>query len=239
MAGLTCIFCGGSKSSTTAHIVPESLGGKSAPVGRPGVTCDRCNQYFGQKVESKALQSFPFNVYRLLQGVPSKKGRFLQLVTTIGRVESSGLRNILHLEPRTGCLQAPIERGEVSQFRVIAEISEPLPVARMLLKMGLELLGKHFYDVAASDRVREARSFARAPKRGDRWWFILCTSPAELFAEELAEELSIEIQETSGVLVFVMRLAGIAAMIPLESRALPPSPDSLPEPEFRIVQVIS
>jgi len=45
---VNCIFCKQEAlSKTVAHIIPESLGGKNSPVGRPGVTCDACNQYFG------------------------------------------------------------------------------------------------------------------------------------------------------------------------------------------------
>lgn len=66
-----CIFCSAKDGPhSIAHVVPESLGGNNAPVGRPGATCSACNQYFGQKVESKALRSFPFIGFRVLAGSP-------------------------------------------------------------------------------------------------------------------------------------------------------------------------
>ncbi|WP_338802205.1 HNH endonuclease [Pseudomonas sp. RSB 5.4] len=235
---LSCIFCHSNESSSVAHIVPESLGGKNSPIGRPGVTCDRCNQYFGQKVESKALQSFPFNGYRLLKGVPSKKGRFVRMDTTLGQVQASEAPGIIQLEPRNGQLKNLVETERVSQFHLIAEVTEPLAVVRMLLKIGLEQLGKHYYDVAVSDRVEEARVFARRPARSDNWWFVLFTEPSEILDTKVQGESAIEIREQKGVLVSVMRLPGVTTIVPLEKRALPPTQGSLPEPLYRIIQVV-
>ena len=88
---VTCIFCSTERSyRSIAHIVPESLGGKRSPIGRPGVTCDACNQYFGQKVESKALRSFPFIGFRVLTGVSSKKGTMPSMGTSIVDVHATG-----------------------------------------------------------------------------------------------------------------------------------------------------
>lgn len=235
---LSCIFCHNSEGSSVAHIIPESLGGKNSPIGRPGVTCDQCNQYFGQKVESKALQSFPFNGYRLLQGVPSKKRRFVRVDTMFGQVEASGAPGIIELEPRNDQLRNLVETGRVSEFYLIAEVTESLAVVRMLLKIGLEQLGKHYYDVAVSNRVEEARAFARRPGRGDNWWFVLCTEPSEILDTTVQGASAIEIREQEGVLVSVMRLPGITTIVPLEKRASPPTPGSLPESHYRIIRAI-
>jgi hypothetical protein len=237
-SSIACIFCFGCECTSIPHIVPESLGGRDSPIGRFGVTCDRCNQYFGQKVEAKALQSFPFIGYRLFRGIPSKKRRFVRMSTTLGQLEASGELGIVHLEPRDQRLSSLIEQGQVNQIRILAEVSESLAVARMLLKIGLEQLGKHFYAVATSDRVSEARTFARAPSKGDQWWFILRSAPEELFSWEASEDASIEIVEQDGVLVSVMHLPGVTTMVPLESRALPPLPESLPVPEFRVIRSV-
>ncbi|MFV3316415.1 HNH endonuclease [Pseudomonas sp. NY15374] len=232
---LSCIFCKSHEASSLAHIVPESLGGKNAPTGRPGVTCDSCNQYFGQKVESKALQSFPFSAYRMMRGIPSKKGRSVRMDTELGQLEASITPGVIKLEPQNDQLKAFVGQGRISQFHLIAEVSEPLAVARMLLKIGLEQLGKNFYNVAVSDRMSEARDFARRPGRGDHWWFILRTEPREILAN-VQDNTSIEIIEQEDVLVSVMRLPGITTFVPLEKRALPPAEKSLSAPEFRIIR---
>ena len=99
-----------------------------ALIGRPGVTCDACNQYFGQKVESKALRSFPFIEFRVLAGIPSKKGAMPSMATTIGDVHATGRMGIVELQPRTTEVASRIVTGEVSQLRLLAEVTEPLAV---------------------------------------------------------------------------------------------------------------
>lgn len=237
---MTCIFCsddGGPPS--VAHIVPESLGGNGAPIGRPGVTCHGCNQYFGQKVESKALRSFPFIGFRVLAGVPSKKGTMPSMAATAGSVHSTRRPGVVEFEPRTQDVAGLVAAGGMSQFRVIAEVTEPLAVCRMLLKIGLEQLGKHFYEVALSERVGAAREFARRPKRGERWWFIIRSRPEEyVLGYEASPEFSVEIVEREGVLISAMHMTGVSTMVPLEPRASPPAVGELPEPEFRTVLVV-
>lgn len=109
----------------------------------------------------------------------------------------------------------------------------------MLLKIGLEQLGKRFYEVATSDRVLAARHFARRPGRGDRWWFILQCKPNEyVFGSEVPREFSAEIFERAGVLFSALHMTGVSSLTPLESKALPPAVGELPEPEFRTVWAV-
>lgn len=234
---VTCIFCSAEATHrSVAHIVPESLGGKTSPIGRPGVTCDACNQYFGQKVESKALRSFPFIGFRVLTGVPSKKGTMPSMMASVGNIHATGQLGSFELNPRTEKLSRLVETGEVTQLRIIAEVTEPLAVCRMLLKIGLEQLGKHFYEVAISERVRAARTFARRPVRGTNWWFMLRSRPDEYVrGKSQFSETSIEIIEQSGILFSVMHMTGISTMIPLEHEVLPPPKGDFPEPEYRMV----
>lgn len=239
-AAVTCIFCsaGGGRPSV-AHIVPESLGGNGAPIGRPGATCDACNQYFGQKVESKALRSFPFIGFRVLHSVPSKKGAMPSMAITVGTVHATGRSGFLALEPRSQNIAGLVATGDMSQLRFIAEVNEPLAVCRMLLKIGLEKLGKHFYEVAVSERVKAARELARRPKRGEHWWFIIRGRPEKYcLSSEAPPEFSVEILERGSVLISTMHMTGISTMVPLEPRASPSEMDELPEPEFRTVLVV-
>lgn len=235
-----CMFCSAEdERHSTAHVIPESLDGSNAPIGRLGATCSACNQYFGQKVESKALRSFPFIGFRVLAGIPSKKGSLPRINTSIGIVRATGTLGIVELQPRDDDISHRAATGAVSQLRVVAEVTEPLAVCRMLLKIGLEQLGKHFYEVATSERMLAARNFARRPGRGDRWWFILQSNPNEYaFSSETPREFSVEIVEREGVLISVLHMTGISSMIPLESRALPPAATELPEPEFRTVWAV-
>lgn len=235
-----CMFCsakGGRHS--VAHIVPESLGGNGAPIGRPGVTCDECNQYFGQKVESKALRSFPFIGFRVLTGIPSKKGAKPSVATSLGAIQATGRPGVVELQPHNQEITRQVAAKELRQLRVLAEVTEPMAVCRMLLKIGLEQMGKHYYEVATSERVRTAREFARHPKRGERWWFILQSKPEDyILGAGATSEFSIEIVEREGVLFSAMHMTGVSTLVPLEQTALPPASGELPEPEFRTVLVV-
>lgn len=237
---MICIFCGTEGScKNVGHIVPESLGGKGSPIGKPGVTCDACNQYFGQKVESKALASFPFIGYRIFSSIPSKKGAMPKTQGSLGIIKASGRFGRFELEPRTEEIGNRVASGEITQIRVVAEVTEPLAVCRMLLKIGLELLGKHFYEVALSERVAAAREFARKPKRGDDWWFLVRSNPQDyLLVQQEASEVAIELIERQGILIFLMHMSGVSVMTPLEIGALPPRKVELPEPEYRIILAV-
>jgi len=237
---VTCIFCRNeSDSRNIGHIVPESLGGKNSPIGKTGVTCDACNQYLGQKVEAKALQSFPFVGYKVIAGIPSKHGAMASVQASIGTIRATGRFGIFELYPRSVELGKRVGAGEVTQLRILAEVTEPLAVCRMLLKIGLELLGKHFYEVAISDRVAAACDFARRPKRGNSWWFLLRSNPEDyLLKKDDPSDSAIEIRECEGVLVTVMHLSGMSAMIPLETGTLPPSKKELSEPEYRTIWAV-
>ena len=206
-------------------------------MGKPGVTCDACNQYFGQKVESKALMSFPFIGHRIFTGVPTKKGRMPQTLGSLGTVMATGQIGAIELEPRTEELRIRVKAGEVTEMRLIAEITEPLAVCRMLLKIGLELLGKYFYETARSERVAAAREFARRPKRGSGWWFVIKSTPEEYLSIPYdTQSSSIEIIETRGVLCSVMRMPGVSTMIPLELGLSPPIALGNHDPYVRVIR---
>jgi hypothetical protein len=57
----------------------------------PGIECERCNAYFGSKVEQIALSSFPFSLFRFAAQVPNKRGKAARLETDIGTLYAVGL----------------------------------------------------------------------------------------------------------------------------------------------------
>jgi len=71
-----CIFCKADSGGSTSveHIIPESLGNEAHTLP-PGVVCDRCNNYFGLKIEKPLLDSGTFRFLRGAMRIPSKKGR--------------------------------------------------------------------------------------------------------------------------------------------------------------------
>lgn len=233
----TCIFCqSNGPFASTSHIIPESLGGSLSPIAPPGITCDGCNQYFGQKVELTALASFPFSVYRLLNSIPTKKGKMTSIPATLGRIHASGIPGLLELEPRNQAISEKVMTDEITSFRILAEVTEPLAVCRMLLKIGLEVLAKHFRDVATSARVQDAVRYARSPKRGEHWWFSLYANPEEVIEgnQDPQEEIpSIEIMERGGVLCSALLLPGITTLTPLEP--CNPTPLNPDDPLMRLI----
>lgn len=232
-----CVFCGVEVlNQSVSHIVPESLGGSNSPVCPPGVTCHSCNQYFGQKVEALALKSFPFDALRLFYGVPSKKGRMFATDSLLGKVRSAGIRNRIEVEPRDGYTSEKLDRGQITQLRIPAEVTEPLAVCRLLLKIGIELLAKNYPETVRSERLSEARTFARRPQRNSKWWFIFRSEPSELFADfDDFQEWSMEVREVRSQLCSIVRLPTMHSLIPLEGGSLPPPPGELMEPVFRTV----
>lgn len=234
---VACVYCGQiDAEADTAHIVPESLGDKGAPVGLPGACCRRCNAYFGQKVESKALRSFPFSGYRVLAAVPSKKGNLASEVSDLGMLYGSAITGCVELDPSNKDVAHAIAGGRLSELRVLAEVTEPLAVNRMLLKIGIEALAKHFYSVAVSERLSAAIDFARRPRRGMTWWSILRVNFQEILPPTSDITSGVEIREADGVLISVLTLPGVRAITPLERGREPPSERNISPPEFRIIE---
>jgi hypothetical protein len=241
---MACIFCRGIVSNNRIeHILPESLGGKNWACLPSGLVCDSCNQYFGSKVEREALQSFPFLPFRLLLGIPTKKSRLPEMNSTIGRLKSGGLPGLIGLDPTSSELEARIVSGKVSRFTILAEVTEPLAVCRFLLKMGLEVVAADSADDARISKFDNARKFARSPSKGKKWWFLLHTDHEALFSNfrkgitvrEWIEGVKLEVVEVQGAEIFHLQLLNMNLITPLDDRVLPPSMESLPEPDYRLV----
>jgi hypothetical protein len=97
---MNCIFCNGiTNASTIEHILPESLVSKKWAVLPPGFVCKSCNQYFGSKVESLALASFPFLPFRLLLAIPAKHKKPPKMQTYLGTVKSNFLPSQIGIDP--------------------------------------------------------------------------------------------------------------------------------------------
>lgn len=224
MTQSTCIFCrGGGPFTSVSHIIPESLVGANGPVAAGQTTCDPCNHYFGQKVESAALSTFPFAHFRLLSSTRSKKGRLFSMPTTLGMITATGHRGRLELKDPTEEALARIGRSETGQFRSLAEVTEPLAVARMLIKVGIEALAKHHDELARSARFAAAREFCRRPRRGQRWWFAIQTDANAMIMPRADVEIGgeIDVGEAQGCAYCAVRLLGLAAFTPLEPSAQP------------------
>jgi hypothetical protein len=67
---MRCIFCkqDSKDSKTIEHIIPESLGNKDH-ILLSGVVCDKCNNYFGLKVEKPLLETDYFKQARFRNSI--------------------------------------------------------------------------------------------------------------------------------------------------------------------------
>lgn len=243
---MTCIFCKKPVDNVSVeHILPESLGGKQWVCLPPGVVCSGCNQYFGSKVEAAALDSFPFLPLRLILGIPTKKGKPAVMDSHLGQLRGSLIAGSVGLDPGSREIEHSILQGDITQIRILAELTEPLAVMRLLLKMGLETLALHSQEFTLTKVFDRAREFARAPKRGSKWWFLMHTNHEKLFGkmqsgvtkQEWAEEVSLETKNIEGAQTFVLRFLGITVIAPLSETELASSMRTLSEPEYRLFEI--
>jgi hypothetical protein len=162
-----CIFCLSEKESfrTKEHIIPESLGGEE--ILPEGHVCDSCNQYFGTKVEKEALSIPVISFTRAWLSQRSKKGKHHSHQGYGFRMIGNDLgETLVRFSPRK--YEAVLQKGG-GVLRVPAIGFNVL--ARLLLKIGLELLAlSPEYDVY-SPQFDSARTIARFPPRGVTWPF--------------------------------------------------------------------
>jgi hypothetical protein len=243
----TCIFCKEAVTdSRIEHILPESLGGKDWACLPPGLVCGKCNQYFGAKVETLALGSFPFQAFRVLLGIPTKRGRASFLESTVGTIKGSPLAGKIGLDPRSEGIEKGVLAGSVTQVRLLAEPTESLAVCRLLLKMGLEVVAADSHAGALATRFDFARRFARSPRLGDRWWYLLVCNHERLFqrfghgvtAAEWASAVSLSTTDHEGCEVFRLQLLDMNMLIPLEPRMQPADELRTNEPDWRVFEVV-
>lgn len=242
-----CIFCKAEKGpfSATAHILPEALGGKQWACLPPDLECNNCNQYFGAKVEGLALNSFPFLPFRLLLGIPTKKNNPPKMKTRLGTLKGSLFPGIIGLDPVSEKIEEAIVNGQITQLRILAEPTEPLAVCRLLLKMGLEAVANDSYDDAMDTKFDVARTFARKPHRGEKWWFLLHCDHDLLFEkfkrgitlQDWVDEVKLEVIDIKGAEVFHVKLLDMSLIAPLEQKVIPHDLDILPKPDYCLFQV--
>lgn len=165
-----CIFCLKSNRSFSKveHIIPESLGNDDLTLD-PGFVCDSCNQYFGSKIESKAINAPPFGPERTFAGIKTKKGKLASFIQPPDLfIESTGFKDQAYIfasrkyvfhEPQTNNLMiCPPSHPKDGHF-----------ILRMLLKIGLELLITVSNTDPYSTIFNQARNYARNPKSNQSW----------------------------------------------------------------------
>jgi hypothetical protein len=243
---MACLFCRKPvDGSRIEHILPESLGGGDWACLPDGLVCANCNQYFGSKVESKALGSYPFLPFRLLLGIPTKHKKAPFMTTTLCTLKSSHKPGHIGLDPFSNEVEQGILRNEVTQVRIIAEPTEPLAGCRLLLKMGLELLGCEDGKANLS-RYDAARKFARSPQKNSRWWFLIACDFEGLFLRfkngisllEWQKGISLSIDDACGGDVFHLKLFEMSLIVPLDEQIEASQDIRESGPEWQVFDVL-
>jgi HNH endonuclease len=169
----SCIFCeSNGPFLTREHILPESLGGDDSFVMKRCAVCDKCQNYFGAKIEAVSLNNFSFSHWRTFGGIRTKKGKvpfFDFFEGTLFGPDTSGTMSVA-FHP---FFHRAVLEGRKTQLRLLAEPHDRTTVCRFLLKMAIELMHEdHVADVYHS-QFRPARRFARVCSPGSQWWFML------------------------------------------------------------------
>jgi hypothetical protein len=192
-----------------------------------------------------ALGSFPFLPFRLLLGIPTKKGHAPMMQTHLGTLRSSLNNGQIGIDPLSPKIQTAIESGHITQLRILAEPTEPLAICRMLVKMGLEVIAADSLDDARDKRFDSARIFARFPARGAEWWWFMSTNHELLFSkfrhgitiEDWVNGVSLSIHQFDQFEAFRLQLLDMVIFTPLDTRVMPPDMNEFPEPEYRLFHV--
>ena len=239
---MRCIFC---RQETTGgrrveHIIPESVGGGDWCVLPPGVVCDFCNQYFGSKIEGVAAADFPLNMIRLMNGVITKKRKWATLPHYKGLLEARPIPGTIGLECASDEIEQRIMNGQITQLRVLAQTRHPALLCRMLLKIGIETIAYDNIFDALSERYDAARQFARAPRRGSRWWFLYCGDiGAGLNIAANTKPMSTGIHDCGGGEVALIEMFDFSFVVPMTANVIADDLQSLPEPQYRYFSVIA
>ncbi|MGN6109134.1 MAG: hypothetical protein ACTHU0_28770 [Kofleriaceae bacterium] len=220
----SCLFCSvPAREDVLEHVLSESLGGEDERDGVRGLVCLGCNNYFGAKVEKVALASFPFSVFRVMNCIVTKKGRPARLDDALqGRLFSTPRRNVLEIEPRNETFRQGLLDERITQMRILAEIRvrDAIAICRLLLKMGCEHLATFDPVAARGDRLAAARAFARAPKRGATWWFLLRSDPSR-FGQ--MDDTFLDVVEEQGALMVHFHSACFDIVAPMTEDIEPAS----------------
>ena len=243
-----CIFCRSTsaKFTTKEHILPESLGGGDWAILPEGLFCDGCQNRFGSSIEQQALADYPFSLFRVFLGIPTKKGKPPWFKSWEGTLEASTRSGQIGYEPSPE-FEAAFLDGSKSVMRILAHPIRPDMVCRTLLKMGLEIVGAADPEGVFDSKFDRARTYALYGEKPEGWWYLQCEN-MELANRYITNGFSPEewienVQLTTNRIVdgddhaevFHLKLLWMDLIVPLESRIS--APTDLTEPEFRIFLV--
>lgn len=185
---MRCIFCksDSTKSRSTEHILPESLGNIEHVLPR-GVVCDTCNNYFARKVEGPLLNTPWFRHVRSRQWIPNKRGFVppMRGVVPGARMNADVWLNGTNLtlggqnerEDRALTDAILTARARTVYLPIIEVIDQRL-MSRFLAKVALEVLSERVMhvdgwndEIVDKEALDPLRRFARVGDHPTQWPF--------------------------------------------------------------------
>lgn len=244
---MTCIFCKSASGpfTTREHILPESLGGGDWAILPGGLFCDRCQNHFGSSIEQQALADYPFSLFRVLLGIPTKKGKAPWLKSWEGIITGDSHPGLIYYEP-SALFKEAVEQNRKTVMRILAHPLKPDMICRALLKMGIETIAADNSGAVFDSRFDDARNYALLGHKLGDWWYLQKEDLTAAFhyikngitPGDYANNIQIEtILIENTVEVFHLRLLYLDLFTPLERGILPPHKKDLPEPEYRLFKV--
>lgn len=183
---MRCIFCKieSTWSKSIEHIIPESLGNKSHVLPK-GIVCDKCNNYFANKIEKKVLELPYFKSLRGRNVIENKKGKISGIPgfiasPNIGDFEIQLNDNkIVEVNVEGKELYERIQNGEFNQF-YIPQLEQPpsqnIHIAKFLGKVALEALAQSISkvdnwqtDFVENESLDPLRNFVRYGREYKFW----------------------------------------------------------------------
>lgn len=183
MDGLPCLFCRSDGPFTTVeHVIPESLGNDDLVL--EGHVCDKCQTYFGAKLERYVLEKSPVGFWRVFLGTTTKKGNRPRV--DMSQPRKSGLLPATHKHHDDLAFQShadesveitkispeilrEIREGTRTEFRVVFTPHMLYMLGRFLCKVGIELLCVADPADARTSRFDAARHYARCGPSRPLW----------------------------------------------------------------------
>lgn len=176
-----CIFCGScGPFNSVEHIIPEGLGNKDLILENK--VCDKCNNYFGSKIESFILKSSPIGFWKTYLRIDGKKRKLPTFQTACGTnkgrlpkdhsfnddfsviCEKDGTTSILISDKDI----SKVADGTKTSFHIVFTPHMVSMIGRFLLKVGLEYLCYKDIETTAQ-KYDKAKNYARYGKDHDLW----------------------------------------------------------------------
>lgn len=219
-----CIFCKSTDGpfNTIEHIVPESLGGDEwAVMSRRGV-CDKCQNYFGAKIESVALNDYPFSHWRTFSGIKTKKGKYPFFRDFEGTFYGGPEGVSIEFNPM---FHAALREGRKTRMILNATPYHARILGRFLCKMGLELVFDDEFDDIFDPKFDAARQFSRFGDTSLSWWFLFVPQESSLVYELVGDDFHhIGATKIAGdEVIFHMLGPNHMIVVPLTENLDPPS----------------